>query len=111
MKSQIVDEASYMIENNQLIYEAFGEKKSVLLDTQAKDFCVGKYGNGCGGGRVFVLYEEGVKVYHVQSGEVIVLIEGLKHTKSILKDGCLLNISTQDEVIVFNLSTMTKEEN
>jgi len=110
MKVQIVDGASYTLKDDQLLCEAFGEKKNVPLDSKAKDFCVGKYGDGCGGGRIFVLYEDTVKAYHIQNDEVMVIIKGMQHTKSIIKDGCVLNIETEDDVICFNLSTMKKEE-
>lgn len=110
MKIKVVDGASYTLKNGQLLYEAYGEKNSVQLDALAKDFCIGKYGDGCGGGRVFVLDEDSVKAYDMQSDEVIVLLRGLNHTQSISKDGCMLKIDTDDEVINFNLSTMTKEK-
>ena len=110
MTLQVVDGASYSLEGDQLLYEAFGEKKSVQIDLGAKDFCIGKYGDGCGGGRVFVLYEDCVKAYHIQGDEVMLLVESLRDTKSIRKDGCVLKIGTEDDEISFNLSTMTKEE-
>ena len=55
------------------------------------------------------MYEACVKVYHLESDEVILLIEDLSHTKSISKEACVLSIDTEDEVISFNLSSMTKE--
>ena len=110
MKVQVIDEVTYTLKDNHLSCEAFTEKKSVLLDGVAKDFCVGRYGDGCGGGHVFVLYEDSVKAYDIEYDRVMMVIDDLKNTKSITKDGCVLNINTEDGMIHFNLSTLTKED-
>jgi len=109
MIKHLVDEVTYTLNERELQYEGFGEKQSVVLDEKAHDFCVGKYGDGCGGGRVFVLFEHSVKVYDMQTDKVVVLMTDLQEPKKITKNACILQVLTQTQTIEFNLSTMTKE--
>jgi len=104
-----VDGVRYTPEKDSIVAEAFGEKKRLFLEKNAQDFCVGMYGDGCGGGRVFVLYETYVKAYDFENDEQILLIDSLVQAKTISKEGCLLRIDTENESVDFNLSTMTKE--
>ncbi len=74
------------------------------------DLCVGQYGDGCGGGRIFIAdsYNNAVKVYNPQTKEVIHLIEDLAEPSGIDKKACELYICNTNahEVLVFDLSQM-----
>lgn len=74
------------------------------------DLCVGQYGDGCGGGRVFIAdsYNNTVKVYNPQTKEVMHLIEGLAEPSGIDKKSCELYICNTNahEVLIFDLSQM-----
>ncbi len=76
------------------------------------DICVGKYGDGCGGGRVFIAdsYNNRIKVYNPQTQEVLTLIEGLSEPSGICKKGCHLFIANTNahEIVIFDLSKMHK---
>ena len=76
------------------------------------DLCVGQYGDGCGGGRIFVAdsYNNTVKVYNPQTQEVLHLIEDLAEPSGIDKKACELYICNTNahEVLIFDLSQMKK---
>ncbi len=109
MISQEVDGVRYIPEEGSLTAESYGEKKRLFLDENAKDFCVGEYGDGCGGGRVFILYDSYVKVYDLDNSEPMLLLQDLTQAKNISKHGCNLHIETATKNIRFNLSTMKEE--
>lgn len=68
--------------------------------------CEGIIGDGCGGGRWFLVDDEMLKAYDPQSKEVIVLLQNVKNAKKISKSGCDITIECTDKNIKFNLSTM-----
>ena len=68
--------------------------------------CEGIIGDGCGGGRWFLVDDEMLKAYDPQSKEVIVLLQNVKNAKKINKSGCDITIECTDKNIKFNLSTM-----
>ncbi len=105
---QEVDGVRYIPEAGSIVIESYGERQRLFLDENARDFCVGVYGDGCGGGRVFVLYASYVKAYDLEGGEVMI-IEALEDARHISKKGCLLSIQTGVRTLEFNLSTMRKE--
>ena len=105
-----VDGVRYTPEKDSIVAEAFGEKKRLFLEKDAEDFCVGIYGDGCGGGRVFVLYKTCVKAYDLENDEEVLLLDNLVQAKTISKDGCILSIETAANKIRFNLSTMKEEQ-
>ena len=105
-----VNGVRYTPEVGSIIIEAYGEKERLFLDEDAKDFCVGEYGDGCGGGRIFVLYDTYIMVYDTESGEQMRLLEDFSQGQSIDKKGCELLIQTQTEAIRFNLSSMERQK-
>jgi len=107
---QEVDGVRYSPEEGSIVAESYGEKKKLFLDEDAKDFCVGVYGDGCGGGRIFVLYASYVKVYDLESDAETLLLDELQESQNISKNGCILSIQTASETVKFNLSSMSKEK-
>ncbi len=69
--------------------------------------CYGIPGDGCGGGREFVIEEQTLYAIDPVTKERITLLEGIKEAKTIEKKGCDIIITTQDAKMVFNLSTFT----
>ena len=101
-------------ESSSLRCASFNEVHSHIYDNDELqhplDLTVGKYGDGCGGGRIFICdsYNNKVKVYNPQSKEVITLLEGLVEPSGIDKKACELYIcnTNKHEIIIFDLSQM-----
>jgi thiol-disulfide isomerase/thioredoxin len=103
-------------ESSSLRCAVHGEVKSHIFDSDELqhplDLCIGKYGDGCGGGRIFIVdsYNNKIKVYDPESEEVMTLIEDLSEPSGISKKGCKLYIANTNahEIIVFDLSQMQR---
>ena len=103
-------------ESSSLRHAAYGEVKSLVYDSDELqhplDLCVGQYGDGCGGGRIFIAdsYNNRVKVYNPQTDEVMTLIEGLDEPSGIDKKSCRLYVcnTNKHEIIIFDLSQMKR---
>lgn len=103
-------------ESSSLRSAAYGEVRSHIFDCDELqhplDLCVGIYGDGCGGGRIFIVdsYNNAIKVYDPESKKVMTLMEGLCEPSGISKRGCQLFIvnTNAHEVLVFDLSKMKK---
>ena len=68
--------------------------------------CIGIIGDGCGGGREFIV-EDGTLVAHdPQTDEDIVLLQDIKHPTSISKKGCIITLTCREEIVEFDLSSM-----
>jgi len=101
-------------ESSSLRCAAYNEVNSLIYDNDELqhplDLTVGQYGDGCGGGRVFITdsYNNKVKVYNPQTKEVITLLEDLEEPSGIDKKVCELYIcnTNQHEIIIFDLSKM-----
>jgi len=78
------------------------------MDGSKKLFCIGIIGDGCGGGREFIV-EDGILFAHnPQTKENITLLQDIKMPKSISKKGCIITIECEKESIEFDLSAMSK---
>ncbi len=103
-------------ESSSLRCASYGEVKSHIYDSDELqhplDLCVGRYGEGCGGGRIFIAdsYNNKIKVYNPQTDELINLIEGLDEPSGISKKECKLYIcnTNRHEIILFDLSQMQR---
>lgn len=74
----------------------------------SKISCIGIVGDGCGGGREFII-EDGVLFAHdPATKEDITLLENIHMPRTISKKGCLITIECEDEKIEFDLSSMMK---
>lgn len=103
-------------ESSSLRCAAYGEVRSHIFDCNELqhplDLCVGIYGDGCGGGRIFIVdsYNNAIKVYDPESKTVMTIIEELSEPSGISKKGCQLFIANTNahEIVVFDLSKMQK---
>ncbi len=103
-------------ESSSLRCAAYGGVRSHIFDNDELqhplDLCIGIYGDGCGGGRIFIVdsYNNKIKVYNPESEEVMTLIEDLSEPSGISKKGCKLFIANTNahEIIVFDLSQMQR---
>jgi len=71
-------------------------------------YCEGIIGDGCGGGRVFIVEDETLIAYEPQTKEKITLLKNIHMPRSISKTGCMITIESQNEVIKFDLSALKK---
>ncbi len=78
------------------------------FDLDSPLVCEGIIGDGCGGGRLFGVYDEKLKVYDPQTKEIVILLDDIKGVKSISKSGCIVTINSEAEVISFDLSALKK---
>ena len=68
--------------------------------------CEGIVGDGCGGGRIFFVEDAKLQVYDPITKERMTLLENLDDITSISKAGCIITLTTKDENILFDLSTL-----
>jgi len=70
--------------------------------------CIGIVGDGCGGGREFIV-ENGIFFAHdLQTGENIILLKDIHMPRAINKSGCIITIECEREKIKFDLSALKK---
>jgi len=70
--------------------------------------CEGIIGDGCGGGRFFLIEDETLLAYDPLTKSKIFLADGIKNAKLLTKKACLLKIECENEVIEFDLSALQK---
>ena len=89
-----------------------GGKEETIAKVEAVDLCVGQYGDGCGGGRIFLVdkVNKKIKVYEQETHAIMTLVECHEVPYSIVKSGCDLYILSKKSVTKFNISTMTSEK-
>ncbi len=68
--------------------------------------CEGIIGDGCGGGRIFMIKDEKLQAYDPQTQSFIVLLEDVLNAVKISKSGCRIEIICKDETICFDLSKL-----
>ncbi len=78
------------------------------FDKNSPLVCEGIIGDGCGGGRFFLVENETLLAYDPQTQMNIVLLDGVKNAKAISKKTCVLTIECENEVIWFDLSSLKK---
>ena len=54
--------------------------------------CMGIIGDGCGGGREFIVKNDILYAYYDVTGEKIELLDGIENAQCISKNGCILTI-------------------
>ena len=74
----------------------------------SKISCIGIIGDGCGGGREFIVEDEILRAYDPQSKENIILLEDLKDVQGISKKACILTLTCRGEIVKFDLSAMSR---
>jgi len=70
--------------------------------------CEGIIGDGCGGGRLFIVEEETLKAYDPQTKETFTLLSPIFNAKKIIKNACIITVECEKENIRFDLSRMKK---
>jgi len=75
----------------------------------SKISCMGIIGDGCGGGREFIVEDEKLFAYDDITSENIVLLEGVKDAIGISKKACILTVTCRGEIIEFDLSSMSQK--
>ena len=68
--------------------------------------CIGIIGDGCGGGREFIVEDEILFAHDPQTNENITLLEAIVDAKSISKKSCIITIECDNEIIEFDLSKL-----
>ncbi len=69
--------------------------------------CYGIPGDGCGGGREFVVQNDTLYAIDPVTKERFILLENVKNAKSISKRGCEITIICEEKEIIFDLSTLS----
>ncbi len=67
--------------------------------------CEGVIGDGCGGGRTFVIQNGVLQAHDTYSGHVITLLEGIRNPISVSKKACEIIIQCENEIIIFDLQS------
>ncbi len=70
--------------------------------------CIGIIGDGCGGGREFVVEDHVLYALDPVTNEKIILLEGIDSPQSIEKKSCIITIECKEEIIRFDLSSLKK---
>jgi hypothetical protein len=80
----------------------------MIAGFKSKIYCEGIIGDGCGGGRFFIVEDTTLIAYEPNTKEKIVLLKNIYMPKSISKKGCIITIKCENETIVFDLSKLRK---
>ena len=70
--------------------------------------CEGVIGDGCGGGRFFIVRDETLIAYDPYTKETFTLLEPIVDAKKISKNTCIITVECEKEDIRFDLSSMKK---
>ncbi len=90
---------------------SFGDSnEGELMLQHPQGVCAGIFGDGCGGGRLFIAdtFNNKVKAYFPDDRSMMTLMEGLNEPGGISKKGCELYIANTNAhaIVVFDLSKM-----
>ncbi|WP_457744397.1 thiamine biosynthesis protein ThiF [Sulfurimonas sp.] len=69
--------------------------------------CEGIIGDGCGGGRIFAIKNENLVAFDPQTQQYITLLEDIINPKKISKNGCIISIELQSNLLKFDLSLLS----
>lgn len=70
--------------------------------------CEGIIGDGCGGGRLFMVEQNILKAYDPITKEYFELLKDVRKPIGISKKVCIVTIVCEDEIVEFDLSKMKK---
>ena len=76
------------------------------FDLNSPLVCEGIIGDGCGGGRIFFIEDETLFAYEPLSKTKKELLKGLTDIVAISKKGCIVTLNFEDEVRLFDLSSL-----
>lgn len=78
------------------------------FDLNSPLVCEGIVGDGCGGGRIFYIEDEKLKVYDPTLKMSSELLEDVFNATNISKSACIVRITCKGEMIEFNLSSLQR---
>jgi len=78
------------------------------FDLESPLVCEGIIGDGCGGGRLFVVEDEILFAYDPITKEKFTLLEDIKNALTISKKACIITLVCKKEEIKFDLSSLKK---
>ncbi len=78
------------------------------FDVNSPLVCEGIIGDGCGGGRFFLVEDDILLAYDPTTKSKIFLDDNISNAKTLTKQACLLRIECEDEVINFDLSALKR---
>ena len=76
------------------------------LDLNSPLICEGVIGDGCGGGRLFIVKDERLIAYDPQTKDFFTLLEPVYNAIKISKNACIITIECEEKTIEFDLSSM-----
>ena len=76
------------------------------FDLDSPLVCEGIIGDGCGGGRLFVIEDETLFAYDPITKESFTLLKELGNVQSISKSACLITIVLKCDNLVYDLSKL-----
>ena len=77
-----------------------------MFDLDSPLVCEGIVGDGCGGGRLFIVENERLFAYDPQTKESTTLLESVRNAKKISKNACIITLECENRNIEFDLSAM-----
>ena len=78
------------------------------FDLESPLICEGIIGDGCGGGRLFLVEDETLLAYDPITKEKFTLLSGVFEALSISKSKCIITIMRSSEKTTFDLSALKK---
>ena len=78
------------------------------FDLDSPLVCEGIVGDGCGGGRIFFVEDEILKVYDPTTSKSQNLLENISNATKISKSACIVRIVCENEIIEFDLSAFKR---
>lgn len=76
----------------------------MMVGSSPKISCLGIIGDGCGGGREFIVENETLIAYDPYTKETFTLRKNIYQAKSISKHQCMITIKCKNETIHLDLS-------
>jgi hypothetical protein len=76
------------------------------FDLDSPLVCEGIIGDGCGGGRLFMIENETLKAYDPTTKESFTLLGSVLNAVSISKSACIITIVCLEREIKFDLSAL-----
>lgn len=76
------------------------------FDLNSPLVCEGIIGDGCGGGRLFIVENETLIAHDPQTKNSITLLESVLNVKKVTKNACIVTIECESQNRKFDLSAM-----
>ena len=76
------------------------------FDLDSPLVCEGIIGDGCGGGRLFIVENETLFTYDPITKESFTLVEKINNVRTISKSGCFITLVLKCDKLLFDLSKL-----